>query len=170
MITCRNCGNQNDTDIKICAYCGAALDVATTTFDDTDFQDGAPRWGSARFNSRTNLVIGVGDEVRTFTFDSDEIEELVVGREDPKTGDAPAINLSPHDGSGKGVSRKHAVIIRKDGSLYIVDKNSVNGTFLNGQKLVAEQARVLRDGDEIRFGHLSVRITFERSMDRSTPT
>jgi hypothetical protein len=166
--TCPQCNRENKEEEKICIYCGTPLvDVkagtSTRTLDDTDFEEGVPKWGSARFGSRTNLLIGVDDAVRTFIFDADQIEQLVIGRQDPVSGEAPEINLTPFSALEKGVSRKHAAIVRKDGSLYIVDMGSPNGTFLNGQKLVPNQARVLRDGDDIRLGHLVVRVTFEQA-------
>lgn len=168
VMNCPDCKRDNNADAKICVYCGAPLvDVAAATstrsLNDTDFEEGTPRWGSARFNARSNLVIGVDGEVRTFTYDADEISELIIGRQDPKSGDAPEVDLSQYAALEKGVSRRHASIIRKDGSLYLVDNASANGTFLNGQRVVANQPRVLRDGDDIRLGHLVIRITFERA-------
>jgi hypothetical protein len=168
VITCPECKRENKEDTKICVYCGAPLiDItqatATRSLNDTDFEEGTPRWGSARFNARSNLVIGVDGEVRTFIYDADQISELIIGRQDPKSGDAPEIDLSRFAALEKGVSRRHASIIRKDGSLYLVDNASANGTFLNGQRVVANQPRVLRDGDDIRLGHLVIRITFERA-------
>ena len=54
------------------------------------------------------------------------------------------------------------MIIRVDnGALAIVDNNSANGTFLNGHRLVPQQPRILRDGDDIRLGHLTMRVTFQ---------
>ncbi|KAB2855894.1 MAG: FHA domain-containing protein, partial [Anaerolineae bacterium] len=38
---------------------------------------------------------------------------------------------------------------------------SVNGTFLNGQRLIPRQARIVHDGDEMRFGKLALRIYFK---------
>ena len=167
-MNCPKCDNENAEDAKICIYCGELLvnaeqQASTRTLDDADFEEGVPRWGSARFNARTNLILGVGEEARTLIFDADEITELIMGRADPKTGDAPEVNLTPYEALDKGVSRQHAAIIRKEGSLYLVDMSSANGTYLNGQRLVPQQPRVLRDGDDIRLGHLVVRITFERA-------
>jgi hypothetical protein len=157
----------NGETAQLCVYCGAVLFDAkeregTHSFDDTNYEDGDPRWGSARFGNRTNLLIGVEDDPRTFIFDADQVDELVLGRMDPASGEAPVINLTEHGGVKKGVSRRHAKIIRKSGSLYLVDMNSANGTFLNGQQLVAEQSRILRDGDAIRLAHLRLRVTFEK--------
>ena len=168
VLVCPKCKNENELETKICVYCGELLinveKSATTKFliENEEDDNNTPRWGSARFNARTNLVLGIDGETRTLEFDAERIEELIIGREDPKTGTIPGVNLSSYGATEKGVSRKHASIIRKDGSLYLVDHASANGTFLNGHKLVANQSRVLRDGDDVRLGKLEIRVTFER--------
>lgn len=168
MVQCPSCGNENKDGTQICVYCGSLIDLAertsTRSLGDTDDTEGIPKWGSARFNSRTNLIVGIEGEARTLLFDADEIHELIMGRTDPQTGEEPEINLERYDGLEKGVSRRHAAIILKDGSLNVVDMGSANGTFLNGQKLVPNQPRVLRDGDDIRLGRLVLRVTFERAQ------
>ena len=161
MITCPNCQRELPDDTDICV-CGELLQdrASTRALGDTDYEEGTPKWGSARFGSRTNLLIGVEGEVDTFVFDAEQIDELLIGRYNPKTEEMPEIDLSEYDAVDQGISRRHAFIIRRDGSLYLVDNDSANGTFLNGQKVVAQQPRVLRDGDDIRLGHLVLRITF----------
>ena len=47
------------------------------------------------------------------------------------------------------VSRKHAVLFEDKGGWYIDDLNSLNGTFLNGNKILPGHAQRLRDGDQI---------------------
>ena len=44
----------------------------------------------------------------------------------------------------------------------MVDLGTPNGTYLNGQRLIPNQARVLRDGDDVRLGHLVLQVKFER--------
>lgn len=166
MIECPNCERENDEQAKICVYCGAplSLDAASThVFKDTDFEEGRPQWGTARFNPRMRLIVSERDSKDQHIFYFDEIEELTLGRKDPDTGDAPDIDLSSYRAAEKGVSRRHAIIMRRDTALNIADKGTPNGTFLNGQRLVANQPRVLRDGDEVRLGHLVLRITFDRA-------
>lgn len=162
---CPNCGRENRRNAKICDYCGAILvetleNVSTRTLGDTDYEEGRPQWGTARFNARMQLIIGVRDARDRFTFFFDEMGEIVLGRADPKTGSAPDIDLNPYGAADKGMSRRHALIVRRDNALHIIDLDAPNGTFLNGQRIIANQPRVLRDGDEVRLGHLVLRISF----------
>ena len=55
------------------------------------------------------------------------------------------------------VSRRHACIDRRDGEYFIVDDDSKNGTFVNGNP-VTEPHRLI-DGDEIQIA-LRFRLTF----------
>lgn len=164
-VRCRNCGELNDYEAQICVYCGALIDDEdrrrTRNIGDADYEEGTGKWGSARITARTHLVLGIEGESRSLVFKALDIEELVLGRSDPKTGDKPEVDLTDYGAMNKGVSRKHAVIQRKDGSLYIIDQKSANGTYLNGQKLFEYQERVLRDSDDVRLGHLTIRITLE---------
>ncbi|QPC82670.1 FHA domain-containing protein [Phototrophicus methaneseepsis] len=164
MIKCPNCGTENPENAVACVRCGMPLVEATTrSLGDTDFEEGIPKWGSARFNGTMILVLEVLETQQMFEFNADEITELAIGRQDPDSGQSPAVDLAASDAINKGVSRHHATIVRRDGALHIVDNNSSNGTYLNGQRLVAKQPRILRDGDDIRLGHLVVRITFNIS-------
>ena len=47
------------------------------------------------------------------------------------------------------VSRKHAVLVQKDGAFFIEDQGSLNGTFLNRHRI--ESGR-LENGDELQIG------------------
>ncbi len=58
------------------------------------------------------------------------------------------------------VSRRQAEIREENGAWLLRDLGSSNGTFLNGQRITADQA--LRPGDEISFGKFS--ILFERTL------
>ncbi len=79
--------------------------------------------------------------------------EYMLGREDAVSGNFPDVDLEPYGAQSGGVSRQHAKIIAQ-GGYFLVDLNSVNGTFLNKQKLVPNQQMPLNNGDEIRLGKL----------------
>ncbi|MFA4943754.1 MAG: FHA domain-containing protein [Lentisphaeria bacterium] len=55
------------------------------------------------------------------------------------------------------VSKKHAEIaIKEDGSCWIRDLGSKNGTAVNGMPLRGDQERLLKDGDKIAVAHLEM--------------
>ncbi len=169
MTECLYCGYKNiPEDAKNCPRCGLPLtrevQTATRVLGDTEDDTAIPRWGTAGFSSRMNLVLKVHGFDKTFTFDANQITKLTIGRVDPDTGESPMVDLKECKAVEKGVSRRHAAIVRRDtDTLSLVDQDSDNGTFLNGQKLVPNQARILRDGDEVRLGHLVIYVRFEKS-------
>ena len=65
-----------------------------------------------------------------------------------------------HRFADDGLSRLHATIYRDDERVWIVDENSSNGTFVNGER-TALAGTPLRNGDAVKIGHktnLNVRI------------
>ena len=53
------------------------------------------------------------------------------------------------------VSRKHAVLLQRDGKFLVEDLGSLNGTFLNRRRIESGE---LADGDELQIG--KYRLTF----------
>jgi hypothetical protein len=88
--------------------------------------------------------------------------DLIVGRADNVTDYIPEIDLTPHGAYRFGLSRRHALIRRHEGSLLVKDLSSRNGTFVNGEQVNAGETHPLRDGDELRFGNLALRVNFQR--------
>ncbi|MDQ7027759.1 MAG: FHA domain-containing protein [Anaerolineae bacterium] len=167
MITCANCGHENHDNAGICDVCGKLLSTTligkTTVHDDTDYEVGKPMWGKARLTAA--LILNVEESNNHFILPADEIENLILGRRDPQTGSIPSVDLTDSGAADKGVSRQHAFIKRVDhGVLAVIDNNSPNGTFLNGQRLVPHQPRILRDGDAIRLGHLTLKVIFDGAV------
>lgn len=56
------------------------------------------------------------------------------------------------------VSGRHAVVLRREGSWWVEDLHSTNGTNLNGGRLDAEAPELLRSGDVLEFGAVRMRI------------
>lgn len=52
------------------------------------------------------------------------------------------------------VSRRHALLEWLDGALFLTDEGSVNGTFVQGERLTPGAPRRLRPGDRISLGGL----------------
>ncbi|GAB5494853.1 MAG: hypothetical protein Phog2KO_50680 [Phototrophicaceae bacterium] len=88
--------------------------------------------------------------------------ELVVGRADNVTDYQPDIDLTPHGAYRLGLSRRHAIILRQGNAIFVKDLKSRNGTFVNGTAVIPSgNPTLLHNGDDIRFGNLTMHLTFE---------
>lgn len=87
-------------------------------------------------------------------------EVMVVGRGGDDKQPPVAVDFNQFGGYPAGVSRRHAVITYENGSLYIEDLESTNGTRINGFQLQATRRYRLKDGDEVEFARLATQIQF----------
>ena len=80
-------------------------------------------------------------------------ETLVVALEDGVTriGRGLGANLRLDDAR---VSRRHAIVLRRNGRVRLLDDRSSNGTFVNGRQVTEGE---LHDGDVIRVGPVELR-------------
>jgi hypothetical protein len=167
MKICPYCAHKNREGFLYCEDCGQQLEDdslhATSPTRELDFaaQEFAARstWGTARFDRDSFVVIHIRDAIEPITIRPKD--DLVIGRADTVSSQQPDLDLTPFGALEKGVSRLHAVIHRQDDTLTLMDAGSANGTHLNGQRLIPQQPRVLRDGDEIRLGKLVAHIYFK---------
>jgi pSer/pThr/pTyr-binding forkhead associated (FHA) protein len=73
-------------------------------------------------------------------------------------GETTTIGRSPDCGiflDDVTVSRKHAVLVKRDDGFFIEDQGSLNGTFVNRKRVESAQ---IDDGDELQIG--KYRLTF----------
>jgi pSer/pThr/pTyr-binding forkhead associated (FHA) protein len=92
---------------------------------------------------------------------------VLVGRGSQADNVHPDVDLAQFD-ANQYVSRRHAFIFRRQGSLVLEDLESVNGTFVNVmQQLAPHVLTPLRDGDEITFGQ--TRCTVRVVRDAGAP-
>lgn len=83
---------------------------------------------------------------------------IILGRiveGDPKP---PDVDLSQHNAESLGVSRQHVSLQPADDRLMVTDLNSNNGTFVNGNRLKAEEPYLLKNGDQLMMGRLRLDI------------
>jgi hypothetical protein len=164
MKSCPHCAHNNLEGIFFCEECGEVLfgeyakATATKRINQTtQGLVGKNTWGTARFSLKASVILHIRDADTPLVLEP--AEETTLGRSDAVT--RPGLDLSPYGAQEKGVSRMHAAIRRGEETLTLVDLGSSNGTHLNGQRLTPNQPRVLRDGDEIRLGHLVCHIYFK---------
>ena len=55
------------------------------------------------------------------------------------------------------ISRMHARLEYRQGAYYLKDLNSRNGTFVNGERLMPQEARIVSHGDRVAFADVQYR-------------
>ncbi|MGD0713793.1 MAG: FHA domain-containing protein [Gaiellaceae bacterium] len=146
-VYCPECGFQNPEAASYCSKCGALLDTAesgeaTETFSPEedelfDTLDDLGLQGPA-------LIVrsGGGRSGETFV---PQVDRTTIGR-------SPDCPIFLDDVT---VSRRHAVLVERDGRWFIEDQGSLNGTFVNRRRVESAE---LSDGDELQIG--KYRLTF----------
>jgi FHA domain len=164
-IHCATCGTPNPPESKYCYSCGNLLAAVTIPNGATgvlpdEIED------SATFGNFSMLMISVqGYDNQPLQVNIPE-KPLMVGRSDASSSQGPDVDLSPFKAQDFGVSRFHAILKRENQTVTLVDQGSVNHTYINGEKLHPHEVRVVRDGDEVRFGRLVTRFKFHRQLRR----
>ncbi|MFP3899860.1 MAG: FHA domain-containing protein [Acidimicrobiia bacterium] len=143
-VFCNQCGHRNPPGSNFCSSCGAPLaslreDATTVTFFPEAVDSGEEL--SVEVDEAPVgigiLVVKRGPNVGSrFTLDSDLI----------RAGRHPESDIFLDDIT---VSRRHAEIRREGGGYVVHDVGSLNGTYLNRERV--ESAR-LNDGDELQIG------------------
>ncbi len=85
-------------------------------------------------------------------------KEIKMGRISPAANIFPDIDLTTDDILTKSISRRHARIIKQNGTVLVEDLNSVNGTFINGKRLVPYVPTKIQNGDSLRLGKLLIEV------------
>ena len=78
------------------------------------------------------------------------------------------VDLRRFGAAEEGVSRQHVVLSREEYILTVRDLATTNGTRLNGARILPQQRRLLRNGDELQLGTLVIRIEFRQSQETET--
>jgi len=78
--------------------------------------------------------------------------ETLIGRRDPVTGIHPDVDLTPVD-TQRSTSRRHAKIYRRGGKFFVCEEiGTMNGTFVNGERVETGVPVEIKPGDEVQFG------------------
>ena len=139
---CTNCGHRNPDDARYCAKCGHPLQEETTaTFNVIETEE------------------ETGEDVSLPVHDLKKGQALLVVRRGPNAGsnfvlDKDLTTAGRHPESDiflddVTVSRRHAEIRRRDDKFYVQDKGSLNGTYVNRQRV---DETPLASGDELQIG------------------
>jgi len=141
---CARCGHENEAPANFCSSCGAPLgDVDETTASLGLLED------------RQELEAQLGDLLSELPADTG----MLVVRRGPNAGstfalDTDSTSIGRHPDSDLflddvTVSRRHAVVRRLDDGYEITDVGSLNGTYVNGERI---DTVPLEDMDEVQIG------------------
>jgi pSer/pThr/pTyr-binding forkhead associated (FHA) protein len=92
---------------------------------------------------------------------SHEGKEIGITTDKFLIGRSESCQLRP---KSESVSRKHCIIVQKDGRLLIQDLKSRNGTFINEKRLPTDHASVANSGDQLRIGKLMFEVLIEHGL------
>jgi pSer/pThr/pTyr-binding forkhead associated (FHA) protein len=156
-VFCNQCGHRNPPDSSFCSSCGSALDSLddrTITLTAIDPLQDAP-------GSDDDVVVPVGElpteiGVLIVRAGAQAGARFALQEEITRLGRHPESEISLDDIT---VSRRHAVIERTDDGYVISDAGSLNGTYVNQERV---ERLLLRHGDELQIGKFRL-VFFERT-------
>ncbi len=173
MIKCSFCHTHHVANTIFCTDCGQYmlkdkgretdplklkergwLDDITDEFDISSIPGLAPR----------AIRLKIGDGQRQVEAPLDKT--IHMGRVDPMATVYPDVDLTEHGDLSKSVSRRHARILMQDNNVVIEDLSSINGTFINGERLAPYLPKSLSDGDILQLGMLLVEVEFVKAQQR----
>jgi hypothetical protein len=166
---CPNCRTKNGPEASTCAHCGAALE---DSFRDPQHRDTTTDMQAVTSEMILEWVLQntqetvVPDSGIAFYIDGhsmpayiDPEGEFVLGRKVGTTSEA-LLDLAPFGGYSLGLSRRHVIVRRKAEGYEILDLGSVNGTWLNEQRLVPHQSYPLPSGSHLRLGRMRILVLY----------
>jgi pSer/pThr/pTyr-binding forkhead associated (FHA) protein len=161
MIQCGQCGAVHPPNTLFCDECGNRLAGSPPADPPPPAapaqQAETPQATAGDAPLRLSLFAAGNSPVYDRVLDA----EAVVGRTDSATRAHPDVDLAPLEGAARGVSRRHARFMREGAKVVLEDLNSLNGTFVGGNRLPARHAFEIRSGDEVQFGKVVLRIQLE---------
>jgi hypothetical protein len=150
MITCTNCGSQNDASARFCSQCGAAMagDLDHTGALTSLAATGGTSGALQPVGQGTDRTVEPGGCVLIIQRGPGQGTEypLAPTRDVVTIGRAPEADIFLDDVT---VSRKHAEIRKGAEGWSVRDSGSLNGTYVNRVRVDDQH---LRGGEEIQIG------------------
>lgn len=113
------------------------------------------RYKGIHINSKISIQT-VHEKIVNWQIEAPHIEGYVIGRSDSDAQYAPDIDLTPFHVNQSGISRRHAALVAYRGYVHVVDLDSTNGTFINGERISPSYPYLLKDGDILSIANLDL--------------
>lgn len=163
-VNCPHCGKTNQRHEVFCYSCGQLLEPVKGAFDTRVLNETTSTpLDSEHYGPDSVLVLRVRGSTENYeTRPQNADHEIIIGRSTKGSVLAPDIDLTNRQASDLGVSRLHLSIHfdAEHAAVLVADLGSANGSFINGQRMMPKEVRVLRHGDELRLGKLVLLVSF----------
>ncbi|MFN2590991.1 MAG: FHA domain-containing protein [Actinomycetota bacterium] len=141
-MVCRNCGHRNPSDAHFCANCGTPLQGDTTiSFTPVEADEDSPEEAAL-----PQSELEAGQALLVVQRGPNAGSRFLIDKDVTTAGRHPESDIFLDDVT---VSRRHAEFRRKDDRFYIHDSGSLNGTYVNRQRV---DSTALANGDELQIG------------------
>ena len=146
---CNQCGHRNPPGSNFCSSCGAALNLSEV--EDTTMTHVVTPAEEREREAEDDLKVSpddleAGAAVLVVRKGPNEGSTYVLDAEVTRAGRHPDSDIFLDDIT---VSRRHAEIVRRADGFHVVDVGSLNGTYVNRDRV--EEAK-LGNGDELQIG------------------
>jgi pSer/pThr/pTyr-binding forkhead associated (FHA) protein len=143
-VFCHNCGHRNPEGVNFCSSCGTAL---VTSPPDTSVDVNPIDTSDDDVDAPTGLIeLPRGVRMLVVKRGSDEGVRFVLESDVTSTGRHPESDIFLDDIT---VSRRHAEFVTRDQITTVRDVGSLNGTYVNRERIDEAQ---LKSGDEVQIG------------------
>jgi hypothetical protein len=163
---CPVCKHKNELEAVVCGQCGATL-------NDPFMDPGAK-------TKTTDMPALSPEHTRIWSVDKGAVPEsgiafyingmfqpayidirgeFVLGRKVGTTSEG-LLDLAPLGAYHLGLSRRHAVIRRTEQGYELMDLGSINGTWLNDERLVPHKPYLLESGSHLRLGQMQLFVLY----------
>lgn len=166
---CPVCKTKNELEAVVCGHCGVRLDdpflelgPKTKT---SDMQALTPEmireWSLQQAKEAAVPESGVAFYVEGYSKPAyvDADGEFVLGRKAGMMSEM-LLDLAPFGGYSLGLSRRHVVIRRTGRGYDVMDLGSVNGTWLNEERLAPHTSYSLPSGSHLRLGRMRILVLY----------
>ncbi len=167
MVKCDFCGSMHVPNTLFCRECGTYLLDETSQGTDP-LGTGELVWVGKSSTpiepenigpAPQSIHLTIKDSQRHFDFSMSN--SVLIGRLDPANDVFPEVDLTVEGALEKGVSRRHARILKKSNKIILEDMGSINGTFVNSKRLPPYHPQILADGDQLQLGQILIDIKFK---------
>jgi pSer/pThr/pTyr-binding forkhead associated (FHA) protein len=141
---CPECGFVNVEGANYCQKCGAFLGDVSQAHDNTTAAWQVDETGELKAVDPEQIADDATLVIRSGGGRSGEA--FAVSGDQMRIGRSPDAEIFLDDVT---VSRNHALLVRRRDGIYIDDLGSLNGTYVNRQRI---ESHKLTDGDEVQVG------------------